>query len=684
MATSFVYNATYTNCAYIYRATGGGVTFSANLAGAVFDYFTDTAVTNDAIYFSPSFSTFSLSNLKINVGTALAGAGVTGVWEYGSRAPIGGSVGWRPLHTLTDPSVGFTVTGANTIVFPVQAGMYATTVNAITGRCWIRYRITGGTVSEGGANQTITPQTSNGQLYISGGSDLDYATFTAVYNWAIINAPEIGATSVGNVFNFPNMVINIQSRLKTTNEIIFLGNGGDLAHNFTYLESGIKVGTDGWSTPSQYFFCQQVSGSRLVFSAQSKVYGGTWGGFTAYIDGQQWPTGGYLGLGDGEFIGVSIDTLSSGYFGNSIVANKCSTLGQIISTSFPTTYPSNHRISTAGAYIWGLYYVGGTITGLSYVLPTSAIFNFNQSGGESYTINMNDCSPSLPLQTGSVKVVARTQGTLNQNVAKVFYYDTSAGTFTDYTTQASNATADDVPLSGDVGDIYYFQNPLSYMQAPLNFTITNQSNDYVYAWEYYNGSWVAMNKTWDLTENFTKSGVVWNAHNNLASITINSVTGSWIRLRIVNKGTATPVCTTIKNNNHSGVGDWRIYEQLSTTFKCVDSTGTPIANVALTLTDNLGNVTNVTTNALGETTKTYFKVSTVKFDPVNATTTDYNVTKTDHNPYTITATLSPYNTVSFKMSLTNPNAYQVIPMSSGTNSDVVIAKEVGNTYVQIA
>jgi len=37
---------------YIYRATSGGTVFSSNLnATAAFDYFDDTAVVGDAIYF---------------------------------------------------------------------------------------------------------------------------------------------------------------------------------------------------------------------------------------------------------------------------------------------------------------------------------------------------------------------------------------------------------------------------------------------------------------------------------------------------------------------------------------------------------------------------------------------------------------------------------------------------------
>ncbi|MCL4366221.1 hypothetical protein M1437_03270, partial [Patescibacteria group bacterium] len=127
---------------------------------------------------------------------------------------------------------------------------------------------------------------------------------------------------------------------------------------------------------------------------------------------------------------------------------------------------------------------GGTINNVSYALPTACIFNWNQYGAEGITINFVNPTPVLPAQNGAApKVVNRSIGGLT-NLTKCFFYDASADTYTDYTTASTNATADDVPLNGDVGDCLYFNNSTwqNYWQIALAFTITNQSNDYVYAW----------------------------------------------------------------------------------------------------------------------------------------------------------------------------------------------------------
>ena len=78
---AITYNATVTTCSNIYTTTSGGTVFSSNLnASTAFNYFSNTAVVNDAIYFLVASTAFS--NLTFNVGTAMAGTGITLVWEY--------------------------------------------------------------------------------------------------------------------------------------------------------------------------------------------------------------------------------------------------------------------------------------------------------------------------------------------------------------------------------------------------------------------------------------------------------------------------------------------------------------------------------------------------------------------------------------------------------------------------
>src|SRR5574343_2095196 len=138
---AITYNTNLTNAGYIYRTTGGGVTFSANLAGTTtFDYFTDTAVTNDALYIANTTTTgLAWSDVTFNIGTALAGTSVTGVWEYST-----GATTWATIPMMIDNTVGFTATGAKRLQFAYPVNWKTRTVNGIATKCWIRYRLTGG------------------------------------------------------------------------------------------------------------------------------------------------------------------------------------------------------------------------------------------------------------------------------------------------------------------------------------------------------------------------------------------------------------------------------------------------------------------------------------------------------------------------------------------------------------
>ena len=648
MATIYTYPSNYNNAAYIFRASSGGTVFSSNVAGAVFDYFTDTLAVNDAIYFSGAVANNAVfANLNINVGTAIAGTGITGVWETRSAST------WEIMHDITDPSNGFTVTGPHLIKFPIQAGSSPnTTINGIAAYNWIRYRITGvTTVTEGGANQTTRPTVGDGILTVSGSTDAAPASFLEMYNWIIVNAPEIGATHPAtSIFKFDNLRLYFASRIKTLNEQIFIGNGANCSHNFSYLESGTKVGTDGWRDASSFFFCIGMGTNFLATSSNFKVYGGFWDGFRNYVNGVQRNYSSYIGVSNGEWLGVSIGK-SSGYFSTGDLVNKVTVPGGIITASFPAVYPNNLRIADPGTSIWGLYSSGGTISNASFAMPTVAVLNWNQYGGESLVINLINCT-TLPEQNGAApRVVSRRAEAPIANLLSLFYEDVSAGTFTDYTAASQSATVDDVPLDGDAGDCYYFRYATgSQYQTPFTFTITNQSNDYVYIWEYYRGSgWFSTLKTWDATNNFTTSGRIYNATSSWTTATVNSVNGYWLRLRIVTKGTATPKCSKIGASIQNAVGDWRIYEKMSCVFTIVDNAGDVIDGATVSLTNESG-TTNLTTGVDGKTTSTDFIISVTQFDPTESDP-NYNIKKTNTNPYTITVSKTGYETYSKKMSI---------------------------------
>lgn len=120
MALTITYNATH-NIAltYIFRATAGGTVFSSNLAASTsFDLFDDTAVANDAIYFALAAFYSGLSDLKINIGTALAGTDVVLVWEYTRYKNVSPYYEWVTIPNLIDNSNNFTLTGERIIEFP--------------------------------------------------------------------------------------------------------------------------------------------------------------------------------------------------------------------------------------------------------------------------------------------------------------------------------------------------------------------------------------------------------------------------------------------------------------------------------------------------------------------------------------------------------------------------------------
>ena len=153
--TSFQGSAT--GWSFIYRATDGGITASANLAATNnFDYFTDTAVVEDAIYFGIVW--LKWVDLKLYVGTALSGVGITIVWEYWN-----GSV-WAALAGVTDGTNGFTTTGENIVSFTLPtnwSGRYAPFALNYSGAYYIRARISAITsIVEGLMMYSVAPSLS--------------------------------------------------------------------------------------------------------------------------------------------------------------------------------------------------------------------------------------------------------------------------------------------------------------------------------------------------------------------------------------------------------------------------------------------------------------------------------------------------------------------------------------------
>jgi len=640
---AITYNVTVTTCSNIYTTTGGGTVFSSNLnASTAFNYFSNTAVVNDAIYFLVASTAFS--NLTFNVGTAMAGTGITLVWEYF----CGTTSGWRTCHNLTDGTNNFTTTGVVTVKFPLQAKMTLTTVNGISNICAVRCRITAlTTITNGGAQSTTTVKRSDGAVRLTGYSDGAPATWLDVYNYLVANAPETGPARVSaDVFKFDNCFINIAngSTLRSTGEKVYMGNGSQSSSslvNMSGLWSGVKVGTNGWASASSYFFCYTSSTNLISNGPTTRVFGGIWEWFNNTVDGILCAASGtYLGMSSGEWRGVY--ARSSGYFDNA-VCDRCITDGGLITAGAVSIYPTNLNIANPGSYIWQMYGVGNTIPGVTYGSPTTAIMNisaaYNATSGSVY--NFVNPNPSFGNQTDAVKVSTRLMGNLAV-ITNCYFYNSTTTLFTDYTTQAQSATADDVPLSGSVGDIYYFKtsNVNTNYQTALNFTITSQANNYVYAYEYWNGStWIALVSNvslFDTTNNFQQTGVVYfGAYANWASTTINSSTGFFVRIRITSAGTGSPTVSKIEQRRQAGIGDWKINEQYSYDLKVTNASSSPIQSANIYIKNNLGTVTGTFgSDASGNITqqtllRQYFYFNTSVSDA------NYNVGQQAVNPYLV-------------------------------------------------
>lgn len=144
------------------RVTGGGVTFT-NISASNVDIFADTGLqVNDGLYwFSPNQCNKN-RGMRFHVQTAIAGTGITGVWEYRKEDST-----WAAFTGVVDATNGFQTAGTNLDVtwnVPTDWGTNATALNTQTGKLWWRFRITAvTTITEGGRIGGTTPSTT--QIY---------------------------------------------------------------------------------------------------------------------------------------------------------------------------------------------------------------------------------------------------------------------------------------------------------------------------------------------------------------------------------------------------------------------------------------------------------------------------------------------------------------------------------------
>lgn len=151
---------------YMKRATSGGTVFTTIATNStVFDYFTDTAVVNDAFYIGcidPGFINQTFwTNPVFNVGTALAAVAITVAYEYCNT-----SSAWVAMPNVIDNTNIFRNVGSNGIYFEHPLNWYGSLSVGGTYAFWFRIRITAiTTITEGGANSANKVKLNNGHLY---------------------------------------------------------------------------------------------------------------------------------------------------------------------------------------------------------------------------------------------------------------------------------------------------------------------------------------------------------------------------------------------------------------------------------------------------------------------------------------------------------------------------------------
>ena len=140
-----------------------------------------------------------------------------------------------------------------------------------------------------------------------------------------------------------------------------------------------------------------------------------------------------------------------------------------------------------------------------------------------------------PLLTGQVGTLTTL---LNQClcIGSVESYDSNAVTFTDNSAQSrlrSGGSAYKLFPHPQGGDYTAFRMQIVFSQLIVNLGTNGVANTEVLAWEYWNGAWVALTVT-DGTTGLTASGTVsWTPPSDWVTTTVNSVTGYFVRVRLV-------------------------------------------------------------------------------------------------------------------------------------------------------
>lgn len=684
MPGTFSYNATDYDSRQVIRATSGGTVFTDVTGQTSFDYFDDSAVVDDAIYFggwSTSNST-TFSDVKLNIGTALVASDVEIVWEYWEARTTAGDYGvWNPINNILDNTNNFQNTGELVVEFPVQPYMSQISVGGTTKRCWVRARINSVTgITEGGANITSVPKVRDGIIRSVGWSEGDYFGADELYTWMAANTrvpvKRFGISeSEATTYFFPTpFYLAYMSDISLN---LFFGNGAG------YLESRIYDSVFGKERGSGgvcgcNIFIHNTTGGNTLALNRTQLYGCSVSSFVYYDEDNDYsiPRSSVVSRLSGQDITAKGSTFSDlGYINenttliNSIMLNRN---GFVNLYNLTDNGKRNGLKIFSDGYIFNCYYdVEQYWREVSFAFNEAAYEAICSSGTlyGNFKLHLIDCDLVLPNPDGSGDYqvfITYIDRAYLQNLDKLLIYDSSADTYTDYLTEASS-DAGVVPLYGDVGDVIYAgwkatDTNVGYDHYTLIVDHPEQDSGYEYEWSYYHdGAWNSFDNVIDVTQGFSAGGVkrIFLTFDSRISTqdlsTINGVSSRWIRGVITKKGSGSPVANKITTSMSRNVNNWHVYEDWTFNLKLIDYEGNAIEGASVRITDGIGETqVNETTLSDGTITEQVFNSKDVFFDPIsNPDESTYQNWQIDKSEATLTISKPGYQTYTSKLDMSS-------------------------------
>ena len=641
---------------YIYSASSGGTVFSSNYYNtSAFDYFTDSAVVNDCIYFG-QYRRGCFQNVNFNIGTAIVADNITIVWEFST------SSGWKEFDKgYDDETNGFTETGLKSFLFGYPQNWHSRVyVNGVYSS-WVRARITSVTnITEGGANTTDNVTFNTGDCDINDYSDASPCSLLTIYNYLSTNYSYLDIFKDDASYHYDLSAVNLRtySRLKSTNESLLLGfNSADTAYstdlNLGYLQLGDKIDENSGKNGSILLLRGGTNSYPVSFGSETKIYGST----VKSLYGIGYPT--WIG----EWLDSVVDSVNFSGGGSASVINcRVIMAGVYIAASFPSNFVNNTVIVDGTNFAY-FYNSNVTISGASFYFDSGThyiIYMYQTCTKPTYTFLNPD--PLLPGVSTTNKIIKRNAHNPTKLFAKVWYYDTSEDTYTDYTTEFGNATEDDAPIDGDVGDIYYFGQTGSWWNFVLGITTNLASNDYEYEFEFYaTGVWRPLT-LWDRTNNFTTTDYMYLGKeyaNSGTTSTINGYAAKWMRMKIVSKGTGNPAISRLLYLGQTGASEWNAYEKFTLDINVTNEEGIAIIGADVLIKLDGEEIYSGVTDANGDMVGQDLTNRHWYFDPINSFDNHQQIAEDTMNSYNIKITYAGKRTYKDSITMNSQKALEV-------------------------